>query len=248
VTPLLLALAAAQAAPADAEARLKACTEQARTAPARAVETAGEWRAKGGGLEARLCLGLAYAGVERWPEAATAFEQGAQAAEAARDGRRADLWAHSGNAWLAGGEAAKARAAFDAALAAGLLAAELRGEVHLDRARALVALGDLAAARADIDKGLELVAADPFGWYLSAALARRERNLRRAQDDIAKAVSLAPGDAPILLEAGNIAALSGELDAAKGLYARAARAAPDSEAGRAAETALAANGEAPAED
>jgi len=246
VIPILLALAAAQApAPADAaDDRFRRCADLARTEPQRAVETAEAWRAAGGGLHARECLGLAYAALERWPAAATAFEQAALAAEANRDPGGADFRVQAGNAWLAAGDAAKALKAFDSALAAGSLSPELRGEVHLDRARAAVATGDVAGARTDLDKGLELVPGDPFGWYLSAALARRQGDLTRAQDDIAKAVSLAPGDAAILLEAGNIAGLSGEKEAAMGLYARAVRVAPGSDAGRAAAAALAAN-EAP---
>jgi len=244
VTPILIALAAAaQAAPADAaETRFRSCTVLARTEPAKAVEEATQWQAKSGGLYARQCLGLAYSALERWPEAAAAFEQAALEAGHARDNRAADFWVQAGNGWLAAGEAAKARKAFDAALATNSLTPQLRGEVHLDRGRAAVAAGDLAAGRADIDKGLELVPADPFGWYLSAALARRQGDLKRAQGDIARAVDLAPLDAPILLEAGSIAGVSGEVEAARALYARAARAAPDSEAGRAAQAALSANG------
>lgn len=242
--PILLALAAAQTAagPADTpEARYRACTELVRSAPERAAEQADAWRLQGGGLPARQCLGLAYAALERWAPAAAAFEQAALEAEKSQDDARADFWAQAGNSWLAAGEPAKAKRAFDAALATTLLKPELRGEVHLDRARAAVALGDTAGARVDIDKGLELVPSDPFAWYLSAALARREADLPRAQADIAKAVSLAPREPSILLEAGNIAGVSGEIEAAEGLYARAARIAPDSEAGRAAAAALAAN-------
>ena len=241
--PILLALAAAQpaAAPDGAGDRFRRCADLARTEPQRAVETAEAWRAAGGGLQARQCLGLAYAALERWPAAATAFEQAALAADSSRDPAGADFRVQAGNAWLAAGEPARALKAFDSALAAPTLMPELRGEVHLDRARAAVATGDLAAARADLDKGLQLVPGDAFGWYLSAALARRQDDLGRAQDDIARAVSLAPEDAAILLEAGNIAGVSGEKEAAMGLYARAARLAPGSEAGRAAAAALAAN-------
>jgi Flp pilus assembly protein TadD len=67
--------------------------------------------------------------------------------------------------------------------------------------------------------------------------------LPRARADIAKAVELAPGEAPILLEAGNIAGLSGDIPAARAFYARAASASPDSEAGKAAQNALTANAE-----
>jgi Flp pilus assembly protein TadD len=72
--------------------------------------------------------------------------------------------------------------------------------------------------------------------------------LPRARTDIAKAVELAPREASILLEAGNIAGVSGDIAAARAFYARAAQNEPESTAGRAAAAALAANGtdEAPA--
>lgn len=242
MTPLLVILAAAQATPAESlETQYRACADLVRAAPERAIEQASDWRLKGGGLFARQCLGLAYSALERWPAAATTFEQAALEAEKTQDSRSADLWVQAGNSWLAADDPTQARKAFDAALATTLLSPQLRGEVHLDRARASVSQGLVAAARADINKGLELVSADPFAWYLSAALARRENNLTRAQSDIAKAVELAPDDAAVLLEAGNIAGLSGEVDAANTLYARAAKAAPASEAGRAAQAALIAN-------
>jgi tetratricopeptide (TPR) repeat protein len=243
--PLLLALAASAptAAPASAdEARFRTCTGLVRTAPEKALADAGDWQARGGGVHARECLGLAEAALERWPAAAATFELAAREAQAALDPSAADLWVQSGNAWLAGGDPAKARAAFDSALGSTILSGELRGEVHIDRARASVALEDLPAARRDLDKAIELVPGDGFAWYLSAALARRQRDLHRAQEHIARAVALAPDDSEILLEAGTIAGLSGEVEAARGLYARAARAAPDSDAGRRAAAALAANG------
>lgn len=236
---LLLALAAAQAGAAPHSP--ESCAAAVNATPDKAVELANDWRIKGGGLDARQCLGQAYAKLGRWAPAATAFEQAATEAQAAKDRRQGDFWVQAGNAWLAAKDPAKARKAFDAALIAGVGSPELQGEVHLDRARALVALGDAAGARADIDKALSLVPGDPFGWYLSAALAQREGNLARARADIAKAVAGAPDDADVLLLAGNIAGLSGELDAARNFFTRAANAAPESPAGKAASAALAAN-------
>jgi tetratricopeptide (TPR) repeat protein len=243
MVPILLALAAAGTA---APANLKACTDQAASAPAEAEAAAERWAIKGGGADARLCQGLALAALERWPAAALAFEQAAGEAVQRRDPRQGDLWVQAGNAWLAANEAAKAKSAFDAALATNALAGPLQGEAYLDRARAAVALGNEAGARADIDKALALVPGDGFAWYLSAALARRQGDLKRARADIAKAVGLAPDESPILLEAGNIAASSDEIEGAKALYARAARAQPGSDAARAARAALAANPDAPA--
>lgn len=241
--PILLALAAAQAsaAPVSDEARFQSCAALIKTAPEKAVESANDWRIAGGGAFARQCLGLAYSALQRWAPAATAFEQAARDAEKAKDASAADFWVQSGNSWLAAGDGLKARQAFDAALAGAALTPELRGEAHLDRGRAAVLLGDLAGARTDIDRGLKLVPADPFAWYLSSALALKEEKLPRAKEDIAKAISLAPDDADVLLQAGNVAGVSGDVQTAKDFYARAAKSAPASAAGKAAQAALAAN-------
>ncbi|HEX8307733.1 MAG TPA: tetratricopeptide repeat protein [Allosphingosinicella sp.] len=239
---LLLAAAAQVAGPVDTPAnRYRNCLALSRTAPARAAGQAEAWLGSGGGVMAAQCLGLALSAQEKWPEAAAAFEAGARDAEARQDRRRGDLWVEAGNARLAAGDAASARKAFESALATKSLAPQLEGEVHLDLARAAAALGDPATARAHIDKGLALVPKDAFGWYLSAALARKQSDLATAKAHIAKAVGLAPDDPAILLEAGNIAGLSGEKEAALGLYARTARVAPGSDAGKAALAAIAAN-------
>jgi tetratricopeptide (TPR) repeat protein len=245
---MLVALAAAQAAPQRDEAALKYCTSLVRSKPEQALSHAEDWRMKGGGIAARQCIGLAYVALERWQPAASVFEQAAREADSSRDSRRSDLWVQSGNAWLAADVGDKARKAFDAALTAGQLTPQLRGEVHLDRARAGVAMNDLAGARADIQKGLDLVPADPMAWYLSAALALREGNMARANGDIAKAVQLAPDDANVLLQAGTIVGTNGDIAAARAYYARAAKAAPDSGAGQAAKAALLAEAPEPKTD
>ena len=220
-------------------ARYRACTDQVRTHPEAAVEAANAWRTEGGGLAARQCLGLALSALERWGPAATAFEQAAHEAEAANDPRRTDFWVQAANAWLAGGDGARAMADFDAALLSPSLGEQLRGEVHLDRGRAQVALGNLAAARTEIDHALQLVPADPFAWYLSAALARRENNLARAATDIARARQLASDDPDILLLAGTIAGLGGNMAEAERLYRQVVQVAPNSDAGHQAQESLA---------
>lgn len=233
----LLAAALAQA-PAPADDKYKNCLARVQSAPEQAVEVASDWRVSGGGLQARQCLGLAYVALERWQDAALSYEQGAREAQADGNPAAADFWAQSGNAWLAMNDASRAKAAFDAALAVEGTVPALQGEIHLDRARAHVAQGDLAAARADIDRALALVAGDPFAWYLSAALADRQGDAVRAASDIAKAVELAPDDADVLLQAGTIAGKAGKVDEARAYYERAAKADPGGRAGRAAAAAL----------
>lgn len=220
-------------------ARYSNCTNLVRDNPERAIEVASAWRVDGGGIYARQCLGLAYVALERWAPAATAFEQAARDAEAAGDARRSDFWVQSGNAWLAGGDGTRAIQAFDAALAGPDVTDELKGEAHLDRARALVALGNPAGARDDLDEALRLVPEDPFAWYLSAALARRQDDQPRARTDIARALQLAPDNPDIVLLAGTLAGAAGNMAEAERLYRRVAEGAPNTDAGRAARESLA---------
>lgn len=239
---LLLLAAAAQTAPvgppSPEEQRWERCVELAVDAPAEGIAEANRWRLAGGRFLAEQCRGMAYARQQRWVSAGGAFETAAREAEVARDRRASKYWAQAGNAWLAAGEAAKARTALDAALATGTLEGLELGEAHLDRARALVASGDLAGARSDLDKALVHAAKDPMAWLLSANLARRTGNVPLAREHIAKAVEMAGDDASVQLEAGNIAAVARDEAGAKAAWTRAAQLAPDGPIGASARAAL----------
>ena len=224
--------------PSGMQQKFDACIDLAVDNPQAGATQAETWRIGGGGYLARQCLGFAYAQQERWLPALTAFEQAANEADIAGDPASAQLWAQAGNAALAGGEAARAQRLFDAALARGLPDGMEKGEVYLDRARALVAIGKPADARPDIDKALTQVPQDPLAWLLSATLARRIDNLPLAQAHITKAVELASDDASVALEEGNIAVLTGADDRAKSAWERAVKLAPDSPAGKAAAESL----------
>ena len=234
--PLLLAMAA-QPAPSNpsSEDRYRLCLGQVRSDAARAVASAEEWRMAGGGIAARRCLGVAYARLERWADAAATFE--AAAAEA-QDSAKADLLAQAGNAWLAAGEAARGETALGRALELSGPADATRGEIHLDRARARVALGNQAGARSDLDAATRLRPENATAWHLSAELARRAGDQVRARREVEAALRLAPNDAGILLLAGTLAGQAGNMEEAERLYRRAAEAEPDSEAGRAARASL----------
>ncbi len=223
---LILALQAAPAVLSQTEQRQQACIALAATDPKAAEAEAERFRIAGGGAKARQCLGMAYTQQGRWREAAMTFEIAAKEAAAAADGNAPRYWAQSGNAWLAGGDTAKAIAALTIAIDSATISAENKGEALLDRARAQVAAGDAAAARSDIDAALDAEPRQPMAWLLSATLARRVKDLPRAQGDITQAIKLAPEDGPIQLEAGNIAALSGNVEAAKAAWQAAARFAP----------------------
>lgn len=224
--------------PSPEEQRWERCVELAIDEPAQGIAEADRWRLAGGGFLAQQCRGLAYTRQQRWVSAGGAFESAAREAEAARDRRAANYWAQAGNAWLAAGEAAKARSALDAALAAGTLAGLARGEAHLDRARALVASGDLAGARSDLDKALADAGKDPMAWLLSANLARRTGDIPLARQHVARALELAGDDASVQLEAGNIAAVARDEAGARAAWTRAAQIAPDGPIGASARAAL----------
>lgn len=241
-----LLMADAGAAENPALARFEACVALANANPAKALDQASAWRIEGGGVLARQCSGLAYAAMNRWPSAALAFEQAAKQSEADRDGRAPRLWVLAGNAALAGREPGRARGYFDAALSSGALKDGEAGEAHLDRARARFAGNDLKGARADLDAALKLVPADPLGWLLSATLARKEGDLKRAQQDILEATKRSPDDASVANEAGNIAVMSGEDEAARASWGEAVRLSPASDAGKAAAAALKQLGPRPA--
>ncbi len=226
-------------APETEEGRAAACQATVRRSPQEALAVANRWQSAGGGLLARQCVGLAYAALEQWTNAATIYEQAAQEAQRGNDGRASDFWVQAGNAWLAGGDAARALLAFDTALAGQALSPELRGEVHLDRARAFVVQGNAAQARDNLDRALQLVPRDPIAWYLSAALALRQDDIARARTDIARARQMAANDSEILLLAGTIAGRAGDMAEAERLYRQVAERFPDSDAGRAAAASLA---------
>lgn len=235
------AKAAAAAAPPPGEPpRFTKCMDLATGDPGAAIDEAVKWGTDKGGMFARQCLAVAYTNQGRWDSAAAAFEEAAGEAETAKDGpRAATYWTQAGNAWLAAKKPPKARAAINAALASGQLKGLALGEAYLDRARAAVASGENAGARADIDVALAKAGDDPLAWLLSATLARRMHDLPRAQKDIAEAVKRAGDDVSVQLEAGNIAAAAGDEAAARAAWTKVVTAAPGSPQAAAARAALA---------
>lgn len=223
--------------PATAE-QLADCIRVATSSPEKGEAYAARWRGEGGGYRARQCLGVAYANQDRWAAAADAFEDAAREAEAAKDPLVAEIWAQAGNAWLASGEAGKAKLALDAALARGTLEGKPLGETYLDRARAREASGDLEGARADLDRAIEFAPDVPLGWLLSATLARRMGDRRLAKAHIDEALRRDPENPSVQLEAGNVAVVMGDEATARSAWQRVLELAPGSPQANAARAAL----------
>lgn len=232
--------------PPEIAARLANCLEQANVSSAQGLAEADSWAKSGGGAYAAQCRGYALGLEGRWTEAAKAFEAGASYSglDAVTQAR---LWSQAGNAALIAGNPQEALRALDAALSRPLPATLATGEIHLDRARARVAVDDLKGARSDLDQAVVMAAADPLAWLLSATLARRMDDLALARLHIEEAASRARNDASVALEQGIILALSGNDAGARAAFSRAKEvAAPGSDnAIRAADYLAQLDGEAP---
>ena len=248
---MFITLALALAAPNDpaapdlsvpmtmTEVRFNECVDLAVDDPPSGIVAANKWRIEGGGFLARHCLGFAYAEQFNWDAATTSFVEAAREAEIAKYPRTANFWAQAGNAALAGDQPEKALEYLNAALVQGSLAGLLKGEVHLDRARAHVALDNYAAAKQEFVMVHKLAPQDPLGWLLSATLARRQNDLALAKADIQVAAKLATQDSAVALEAGNIAYAGGDLVEAKANWEKAVEMDAESRSAKAAKKYLA---------
>ena len=212
--------AATAGAPTIEEDRLALCRQEARSDPAAAMITASQWlaEAQGPGRSApQQCLGFAYTSLLRWDAAESAFLAARQALLPGEYAARARLAAMAGNAAMAGGRNEAALAAFDLAQQDAATAGDpaLVGSVEADRARALVALGRTGDAAEALARARQGAPQDATVWLLSATLSRRQERLEEALGQIRTAAALAPDDPAVGLEAGVIAALSGQDDAAE---------------------------------
>ena len=169
--------------------------------------------------------------------AAQSFEEAAKASSD-KEPKTARMYAAAGNLWIAANQPGKAALDLDKALTLPGLEAQQRGEALLDRARAAEAQNDLTTARAKLNEAATSISNDPFYWYFSAAVAIRERDGTTARMAIAKALTLAPSDPAILFEAGHVYDFTGDDDAARSYWMRAAGTDPNGPIGKAAAKAI----------
>jgi predicted TPR repeat methyltransferase len=85
---------------------------------------------------------------------------------------------------------------------------------------------------------MQTIAADPFLWYFSAALAIRENHPAVAQASIGQALKLAPSDPTVLFEAGHVAHFAGDDAKARFYWQQAASIDAAGLTGKAARDAL----------
>jgi tetratricopeptide (TPR) repeat protein len=224
--------------PTAQQDRLALCLAKVRTDPDGAAKDADAWIAESPRTEAqheaRLCLGIALAALQRWEAAEQTFTGLSLETPVATGGEDAIVYRSlAGTAALAGGFPERAIVWLDQAAAGGatLPPAQLGG-IQIDRARALVALERPEEAKKALDEVHRLIPNDSEGWLLSATLLRRQRDLVAAQKDIETAAALDPRDPAIGLEAGVIAMLDGREPSARKSWASVIAAAPDSNEAR----------------
>lgn len=205
---------------AAAPDRLQLCLQLAQTKPAEAVTAAGDWLSESKAAakaQPYQCMGAALGQSGSWDEAEYAFLQARESMPVGETVQRARYAAMAGNAALADARYDTAIKDLDLAKADAGTApdATLIGGIELDRARALANLGRLPETRSALDAARQALPNNPDAWLLSATLARRENRLPDAQRYIEKAAELRPVDLEIGLEAGVIAMLSGNEQAAR---------------------------------
>ncbi|MBO0750425.1 MAG: tetratricopeptide repeat protein, partial [Porphyrobacter sp.] len=115
----------------------------------------------------------------------------------------------------------------------------LAGSIAGDKARALVGLGRNEEAAATLQQAREYAPQDAQVWLLSATLSRRQGDLASARTQIATAAGLDSQDPAIALEAGVIAELAGNADAARKSWNAVVALAPDGPEAQTAKTYLA---------
>ena len=179
---------------------------------------------------ANHCLGLASTKLERWREAEAAF---LAARDEVPDGDRrlrARLGAMAANAAMAVDEPQRGLLLLDVALADARAssAGDMTAFILIDRARALVNLGQLEDAEISLAEAGQLRPDDGEARLLSATLLRRLGKLGEAQEQIEEAARIDPLDPQVGLEAGVIAVLDQREDAARESWQSVLAIAPES--------------------
>ncbi|MEP7349707.1 MAG: tetratricopeptide repeat protein [Sphingorhabdus sp.] len=226
------------------ELQFEECLTLARNDPPSAVMEANMWVQQDGGYLAKACHGLALANDFRFAEAGPVFIEAAKGADSKNDGRAARFWAQAGNAYIASGMLSDALSALDTAIKSPTPTSPERADIEVDRARALVGLNRSDEAVTALNGARQLSPENPTAWLLSATLARRMNALTDALAYIQTAATLAPRDAAVALEAGNIAIAAGDEGAARKQWEQTVKIAPNGRLATTAQAQLAALGTA----
>lgn len=198
-------------------ARYADCISLANRAPERALETAAQWRALGGGGPARHCRAIALIAVGAEASAAAELTELGVDGDGLSDADRSAALALAGELWLRQEQPELARRAFTAAIEIG--GASRR--VSIGWARAAAMEGDWAAAAAALDPILAGDPSDVEALTLRAAARRSAGDAEGALDDAIRATDEAPDIALAWFERGAAERAVGDPAAARRSWLRA---------------------------
>ncbi len=228
----------------DGQGRYAACVAAASRTPETALDEALAWRDTGGGLPAEHCAALAQVALHRYQDAAERLDGLVAGIASGRylppgsavnvEDMRLDLLTQAGNAWLLAGKADAAYRDLAEALADTAPAAPRYVELLIDRARALAAMREYAAALDDLNRAARQAPdrADIFAFRAAAwrALGKDDQAMKDAET----ALLLDPDNPAALLERGNLRRIAGDADGARADWRRILDLAPDTPAAESA--------------
>jgi tetratricopeptide (TPR) repeat protein len=200
-----------------------------------AADSAEMWHTLGGGAPALHCEALALVSLRRYADAGVKLDQAALSESPAQKNFRIALFDQAGNAWLLAGDAQKAEASINSALAL----APKDEDILFDRARARAARKNWSGAEADLSALLSLDANRADALVLRASARHAEGHKPQADADIARALQVYPDYPEALVERGAMKYEAGDAAGAKADWELAARDAPNGDAGAAARQHLA---------
>lgn len=216
------------------------CVGFARQHPKEGLEKAKQWREQGGGFWADHCIAMALFILKDYAAAAKRFEELAAAMMGMPADQRGITLDQAGQSWLDAGDFARAKAAFDGAIA-------FKGddaELFIDRAQAFAALKQYWEAIDDLNRAIDLAPRNAEAYIYRASAYRSVDALDLALEDIERGLAITPNNVLGLLERGNVRRLKGDASGARQDWQSVVKLAPDTPAGKAAKLNLAKLGKA----
>jgi tetratricopeptide (TPR) repeat protein len=223
-------LAAAEKPPLSDDAQYRACLKLTATAPEEAFESGLAWADRGGGSPARHCVALALVQLKDYGGAADRLEKLAEALQREGSPLLAEVLGQAGNAWLLAGLPQRAYAAFTSALRV----APDDVDLLIDRARALAATDDWAAAAQDLGQALSLDPRRDEAYSFRASARRHLGDAAGALEDVETALAIDAELPEALLERGILRRAAGDTAGARRDWAKVRELAPNTPVGDAA--------------
>lgn len=215
----------------DNKAQYENCMRLADETPEEAYKSGIAWFERGGGSAAEHCVATALMNLGNYREAATRLAALAETPDVKqRPTTRGLILSQAAQAWSELGEAGKAAAARDEAVALAPDDPELR----LERAIARIAAGQHFEAIDDLNRAAETAPRRVDVLLIRASAYRYLGQLELARDDVDRALAIRPDFQDAILERGVIFRAEGDKDSARRDFLWVLDVAPEGPAGDAA--------------